>query len=83
MWQGLDMYGLICDEPSQPSDSKHSIPFHRIKFATYSTVGTVCPSALLGGLVDLDVLDDQVAGVETFGVGVGLGISEEAEKELG
>lgn len=41
---------------------------------TYTTVGTVCPSSLLGGLVDLDVLDDEVAGVETLGIGVGLGV---------
>lgn len=50
---------------------------------TYTTVGTVCAAALLGGLVDLDVLDDQVAGVETLGVGVGLGVLEEREEELG
>lgn len=50
---------------------------------TYATVGTVCASPLLGGLVDLDVLDDEVAGVEALGVGVGLGVLEEAEEELG
>ena len=33
-------------------------------------MSTVCTAALLGCLVDLDVLDDQVAGVEAFGVGV-------------
>ena len=49
---------------------------------TYTTVGTVSPPALLGGLVDLDVLDDQVAGIETLGVGVGLGVLEEAEQVL-
>jgi hypothetical protein len=49
---------------------------------TYATVGTVCAAALLGGLVDLDVLDDQVGGVKTLGVGVGLGVLEEREKEL-
>jgi hypothetical protein len=46
-------------------------------------VGTVCASPLLGGLVNLDVLDDQVAGIETLGVGVGLGVLEQTEKELG
>jgi len=46
-------------------------------------VGTVCASPLLGGLVDLDVLDDQVAGIETLGVGVGLSVLEQTEKELG
>lgn len=48
-----------------------------------TTVGTVCAAALLGGLVDLDVLDDQVGGVETLGVGVGFGVLEEIEEELG
>jgi hypothetical protein len=38
---------------------------------------------LLRGLVDLDVLNDQVAGIETLGVGVGLSILEETEEELG
>lgn len=33
-------------------------------------MSTVGATALLGCLVDLDVLDDQVAGVEAFGVGV-------------
>ena len=50
---------------------------------TYTAVSAVCASPLLGSLVDLDVLDDQVAGVETFGVGVGFGIFEQAEEELG
>ena len=50
---------------------------------TYTTVGTVSAPALLGGLVDLDVLDDQVGGVETLGVGVGLSVLEETEKDLG
>jgi hypothetical protein len=50
---------------------------------TYPTVGTVCAAALLGGLVDLNVLDDQVAGVKALGVGIGLSILEKTEKELG
>ncbi len=41
---------------------------------TYTTVGAVRPSALLRSLVDLDVLDDEGAGVETLGVGIGLGV---------
>lgn len=49
---------------------------------TYTTVGTVSAPSLLGSLVDLDVLDDQVAGVETLGVGVGLSVLEEAEDDL-
>lgn len=50
---------------------------------TYTTVSSVGSSSLLGGLVDLDVLDDQVAGVEALSIGVGLGVSKEAEQELG
>jgi hypothetical protein len=46
-------------------------------------VGTVSAPALLGGLVDLDVLDNEVGGVETLGVGVGLSVLEETEKDLG
>ena len=45
-----------------------------------STVGT---TALLRGLVHLDVLDDQVAGIEAFGVGVCFGVFEQTEEELG
>ncbi len=33
-------------------------------------MSTVGATALLGCLVDLDVLDDQVAGVKALGVGV-------------
>jgi hypothetical protein len=50
---------------------------------TYTAVSAVCTPSLLGGLVDLDVLDDQVAGVETLGVGVGLSVLEQAKDELG
>jgi len=46
-------------------------------------VRTVGASPSLGGLVDLDVLDDEVAGVETLGVSVGLGVLQEADEELG
>lgn len=46
-------------------------------------MGTVCTSALLRGLVDLDVLDDEVGGVETLGISVGLGVLQESEQELG
>lgn len=31
----------------------------------------------------MDVLDDEVAGVETLGIGVGLGVLEEIEEEFG
>lgn len=50
---------------------------------TYATVRTVCPAALLGSLVDLDVLDDESTGVEALGISVGLSVLEETEEELG
>lgn len=46
-------------------------------------MSAVCASALLGGLVDLDVLDNEGTGVEALGVGVGLSVLEETEKVLG
>lgn len=45
-------------------------------------MGTVSAAALLGGLVDLDVLDNEVGGVEALGVGVGLGVLEETDEDL-
>lgn len=45
-------------------------------------MGTVCSATLLWGLVDLDVLDDEVSGIETLGIGVGLSVLEETEEEL-
>lgn len=44
---------------------------------------TVCAAALLWCLVDLDVLYDKVTGIKTLGIGVGLSVLEETEKELG
>jgi hypothetical protein len=48
-----------------------------------TAVGAVCSSTLLRCLVDLNMLDDQVGGVETFGIGIRFGVLEETEKELG
>src|SRR5271170_465019 len=48
-----------------------------------TAVSAVCSSTLLGCLVDLNVLDDQVGGVEAFGIGIRFGVLEEAEKKLG
>ena len=45
-------------------------------------MSTVSAPSLLGSLVDLDVLDDQVAGVEALGVGVGLSVLEETDEDL-
>lgn len=46
-------------------------------------MSTVGATALLRCLVDLDMFDDQVAGVEALGVGVRFGVLEETEEELG
>jgi hypothetical protein len=73
------MYGLICTVYV----SLAVFVLSSVLGDAYATVGTVCSSALLWGLVDLDVLDNEVAGVETLGVGVGLGVLEEIKKELG
>ena len=64
---------------------RSAVGSHRrqVRIGTYATVGTVSSATLLGGLVDLDVLDDQSAGVEALGVGVGLSVLEELEQELG
>lgn len=46
-------------------------------------MGTVCTTTLLRSLVDLDVLDNQVAGIKTFRVGVGLSVLEKTKQEFG
>lgn len=51
--------------------------------ATYTTVRTVCPSPLLRCLVDLDVLDNEIRGIETLGVGIRLGVLEKIEEVSG
>ena len=48
-----------------------------------TTVGTVCSTTLLWCLVDLDVLNEEVASVEAFGVSVGFGVLEQTEEEFG
>ena len=40
----------------------------------YTTVSTVCSAALLGSLVDLDVLNNQVASVEALCIRICLGV---------
>ena len=44
---------------------------------------TIRPPPLLRRLIHLDVLHDQIPRVQTLGVGVGLGVLEQAEQELG
>jgi len=50
---------------------------------TYTTMGAIRPTPLLGRLVHLDVLDDQVARVEPLGVSIRFGVLEQAQQELG
>ena len=44
---------------------------------------TIGATTLLGRLVNLDMLHDQIPCVEALGIGVGLGVLEQAEEELG
>ena len=46
-------------------------------------MSTVRTSPLLWRLVNLDVLDNQVAGVEALGVRVRFGVLQQTEQELG
>lgn len=46
-------------------------------------MSTVRAPPLLRGLVDLDVLHNQVLRVETLGIRVGLGVPEQRGEELG
>ena len=48
-----------------------------------SSVGTVRASPLLGRLVDLDMLDDEVVRVQALAIGIGLGVLQQALEELG
>lgn len=49
---------------------------------THTTVSTVCAATLLWCLVDLNVLDNQVGGIQTLGVGVGLSVLKKRGQEL-
>ena len=46
------------------------------------SVGPVGPPPHVRGTVDLDVLDDQVVGVQSLVLGVGLCVLQQVEKEL-
>lgn len=39
-----------------------------ISLTVNTTVGTVCSSSLLGGLVDLDMLDNELVNVQALGL---------------
>lgn len=55
----------------------------RDKKETYPAMGPVGAAPLLRRLIDLDVLDDQVPGIQTLGVGVSFGVLEQVEEEAG
>lgn len=48
-----------------------------------TAMGTVGPSPLFRGLVDLDVGDKEVGSVETLGIGISSGVAKKTEKKLG
>lgn len=48
-----------------------------------ATVGTVCAATQAGSTVHLDVLNDQTINVQALVVGIGLGVLEELQQELG
>ena len=73
MWHGFDMYGLIYHAVSMAFDAE------QVFEETYATVGTVCATPLLRRLVDLNVLDNQVASVQTLGIRIRLSVLEQAE----
>jgi hypothetical protein len=79
-----DFFILGYDRPIHRKQGGSRIELGAIGEAkTYATMSTVCSAALLGGLVDLDVLDNQGASVETLGISVGLGVLQEVQKILG
>jgi lipoprotein signal peptidase len=45
-------------------------------------MSSVRSTSLFWGLVDLDVLDNQVSGVKTFNIGIGFGVLEESKEEF-
>ena len=45
-------------------------------------MGTICASPLFRRLVDLDVLDNKVGGIETLGIGIGFRVLEKRGEKL-
>lgn len=48
-----------------------------------TTVGAISSPPLLGSVVNLNVLDDEITSVKTLGIGVRFGVLEEAKNKLG
>ena len=46
-------------------------------------MSTISTTTLLRRLINLDMLDDQIAGIEALCVGVGFCVFEQAEEEFG
>lgn len=76
MWQGLDL--KLCQSLVLQISRQRSSHVR-----VDATVSTVCASPLLGRLVDLNVLDDQVLRVQPLGIRIRLGVLEQAREELG
>lgn len=76
IWIDLMVIGIVSKYQNPVSDD-------RVNRVSYTTMGTVSPSPLLWGLVDLNVGDQEIGGVETLSVGVGFSVPKEAKKELG
>jgi hypothetical protein len=79
MWHGFDMYGLICES----NELSESLWRCDITKETYTTMSTVGAATLLGSLVDLDMLDDEVRRIQAFDIGIGFGILEQSDEEFG
>ena len=45
-------------------------------------MSSVCSTSLLGSLVHLDMLDDEVSSIEAFDIGIGFGVLEKSEEEF-
>ena len=45
-------------------------------------MSSVRSTSLLGGLVHLDMLDDEVSSIKAFDIGIGFGVLEKSEKEF-
>lgn len=69
--------------PTPNNQSHHQNKLEVGERMTYTTMSAIRATTLFGRLVDLNVLDDEVAGVEAFGVGVCFCVLEEAEEEFG
>lgn len=73
--------GLALDVPLLLADDEFDVA-GRAQVGVDATVGTVGAAALLGGLVDLDMLDDAGIKIQALSLGIGLGVLEEGQDVL-